>query len=202
MLLSKPGQPPDSPRAYGPIVLLDDAGNMLVRILAACIGQHLRRVGPGLWDAQFGCRKGRSTIAALLCLRAMVTEAVIGGGVLLAVSLDIGNAYNSLPFSSIREALRYQGLPLYLRRLLAEYLERHSVLYVDRIGHVVRTPMSCVVPQGPVLRPPLLNIAYDSSLRGGLPAGLGVICYADDTLVTARGGQLEEASCLATLGTE
>lgn len=187
MLLSKPGQRPDSPRAYGPIVLLDDAGNMLVRILAACIGQHLRRVGPGLWDAQFGCRKGRSTIAALLCLRAMVTEAVIGGGVLLAVSLDIGNAYNSLPFSSIREALRYQGLPLYLRRLLAEYLERHSVLYVDRIGHVVRTPMSCVVPQGPVLRPPLLNIAYDSSLRGGLPSGLGVICYADDTLGYSSG---------------
>lgn len=37
---------------------------------------------------------------------------------------------------------------------------------------------------------------------GSLPPGLDVICYADDTLVTARGGTLEETESLATFGTE
>ncbi|XP_050344605.1 uncharacterized protein LOC126769731 [Nymphalis io] len=44
--------------------------------------------------------------------------AQVGGQVVLAVSLDVANTFNSLPFETIREALRYQGVPIYLRRLL------------------------------------------------------------------------------------
>lgn len=79
--LPKPGRSPESASAFRPIVLLDDTGKLLERVLAVRIERHLVGTGPDLSDAQFGSRRGRSTIAAV------VTEVVTGGEVLLAVSL-------------------------------------------------------------------------------------------------------------------
>lgn len=60
--------------------------------------------------------------------------------------------------------------------------------------------MSCGVPQGSVLGPFLWNIGYDWVLRGAFLIGIKVTCYADDTLVTARGKTFREATILATAG--
>ncbi|XP_050361920.1 trypsin-like [Nymphalis io] len=71
---------------------------------------HLEEVGPGLSEAQYGFRAGRSTIDALNALKTRPMEAVARGDVALAVSLDVANAFNSLPFETIREALQYHGV--------------------------------------------------------------------------------------------
>lgn len=109
---------------------LDDAGKLLERILATRIGQHLRRVNPDLSNAQFGFRKGA------------VTKPVTGGGVLLVMSSDIANAFNSLPFNCIRKALQYHGVPRYLRWLAADYLEGR------RIGTLCGYPYPAVFHSG------------------------------------------------------
>ncbi|KAA5662626.1 hypothetical protein F3G62_31675, partial [Pseudomonas aeruginosa] len=96
VLLRKDGRPADSPAGYRPIVLLDEAGKMLERIVAARIVRHLTETGPDLSAEQYGFREGRSTIDAILRVRALSDEAVSRGGVAMALSLDVRNAFNTL----------------------------------------------------------------------------------------------------------
>lgn len=56
-------------------------------------------------EHQFGFRKMRSTVDALQLMRGIVREAVSGDRVVTAVSLDIKNAFNSIPWSAIRRAM-------------------------------------------------------------------------------------------------
>ncbi|CAH2108905.1 unnamed protein product [Euphydryas editha] len=199
-LLRKEGRPVDSPSAYRPIILLDDTGKLLERVVAVRVIRHLEGTGPGLSEAQYGFRAGRSTLDALLWLKRWTQAAVREKEKALAVSLDIANAFNSLPHATIQEALRYHRVPLYLRRLLGDYLQGREVLVQGREG-VWRRRVSCGVPQGSVLGPLLWNVGYDWVLRGTLPASVRVLCYADDTLVVAKGRDLQEVMRLATAGT-
>lgn len=59
----------------------------------------------------------------------IITHSTLFGGVQFMLSLDIANAFNSLPFSCIRVTLHYRGVPGYLRRLVADYLEESTVIY-------------------------------------------------------------------------
>ncbi|CAK1580751.1 unnamed protein product [Parnassius mnemosyne] len=129
VLLRKEGRPADSPSAYRPIVLLDEAGKLLERIIADRLVRHLCREGPDLDENQFGFRRGRSTIDAITRVRALAEETISRGGVVLAVSLDISNAFKTLPWSCIREALNYYRVPPYLRRIIGDYLEERCVTY-------------------------------------------------------------------------
>lgn len=59
----------------------------------------------------FGFREGRSTTDAIAHVRALSDQSVSRGGVAIAVSFDIANAFNTLPWR-IREALIYHRVPL------------------------------------------------------------------------------------------
>lgn len=61
---------------------------------------------------------GRSTIDALMNLKRWPVGMTSQGEKLLAVFLDIANAFNGLLLGVIREALLHFGVPLYLRWLL------------------------------------------------------------------------------------
>ncbi|CAF4927123.1 unnamed protein product [Pieris macdunnoughi] len=92
-LIRKEGRAPNSPGAYRPIILLDEAGKALEWIIASRLGRHLSIVGPDLDEAQYGFRAGRSTIDALMDLKQYTKRVVERGGRALAVSLDIANAF-------------------------------------------------------------------------------------------------------------
>ncbi|CAH2108201.1 unnamed protein product [Euphydryas editha] len=59
-------------------------------------------------------------------LKAAASEAVVSKEVMWAMSLDIAITFNSQPLGCITEALQFHGVPLYLRRLMADYLNATS----------------------------------------------------------------------------
>ena len=152
-------------------------------------GSHLPLSGHGLADNQYGFRKGRSTIDAINNVLDYTRSAVSQGGLAPAVSLDIVNAFNSLPWDKILWAIGRHGLPLYIRGIIRSYLTDRNITYSTTSDSIASKQITRGVPQGSVLGPILWNLGYNSVLETPLPTGVQLFCYADDTLVIATGRQ-------------
>lgn len=193
VLLRKEGKDAGLPSAYRPICLLDEAGKLFERVIANRLVQHLSQMGPNISGAQYGFREGLSTIDAIQRVRTLAEEVTSQWGVVLAVSLDISNAFNSLPWGRIKESLRWHGVPTYLVNIVSDYLRDRRITYTDRTGSVREGELYRGVPQGSVLGPLLWDLGYNVVLNTALPPGCNVVCYADDTLVMAGGRDWDEA---------
>lgn len=101
---------------------------------------------------QYGFVEGRSTCDALLRVKGTVVTAFSDGGMVVAVGIDVVNAFNSLPWATVREALRIKSFPEYIRRILDAYLFNRSIEVETANGLRVR-PVEAGVPQGSVLGP-------------------------------------------------
>ncbi|CAK1602591.1 unnamed protein product [Parnassius mnemosyne] len=139
-------QSADSPSAYRPICFLDEIGKLFERIVATRLNGHLSRVGPDLADSQFGFRRERSTVDAIIRVRSLSEQAVSQGGVALAISLDIVNAFNSLPWGAIRSALAHHQVPPYLQGVIGDYLRDRYILYMGQNGRKIRREIRSGVP--------------------------------------------------------
>lgn len=142
---------------------------MLERIVVGRLARHLSWDGPNLSDGQYGFRQGRSTIDAILRVRSLSESISTDGGVSLAVSLDIANAFNSLPWKYIGRTLYHHRVPSYLVAMIGDYFRDRKLVYVDRDANSCERGMSCGLPQSSVLGPLLWNLAFDAVLRVALP---------------------------------
>ena len=140
----------------------------------------------GLWENQFGFRKGRSTVDAIQAVVDIATEARRGTGkrerFCALISIEIRNPFNTARWNSCIEAMVRKKVPDYLLRMTDDYLSDRWVIY-EGDKWSLKEEMTCGAPQGLRVDPLVWNVMYDDFLRMYLPAGTSIIGFADDTLV-------------------
>ncbi|XP_061379449.1 uncharacterized protein LOC133319366 [Danaus plexippus] len=193
-------RPADSPSAYRPIVLLDDAGKLFERILATRVVRHISSTGPDLAQSQYGFRGGRSTIDAILKLRSLADDAVSSGRSCVG---GVPRHHQRVQLATLRRHRRGPQVPWSAGLHSADhrsYLRGREISFVGGDGRLHRHEVRCGVPQGRSsgLSPVELGVRFRAPRRP--PDRLSVVCYADDTLVLARGDDLAEGKARAEAG--
>lgn len=106
-----------------PICLLKDIAKLFERVIARRMKNWMRESDEAsLSDDQFGFVEGRSTCDTLLRLKDVAEAAFIGGGVVLAIGLNIENAFNFIPWPVIKQSMGGKEFPEYARRIEDSYL--------------------------------------------------------------------------------
>ena len=140
----------------------------------------------GLHPQQHGFRRGRSTVGAMSEVMRIAAEAVRAAAqhkqYCALVTLDVRNAFGAARWSEIMRELAKRKIEGNLYKLIGSYLSERTVLVGDEEKEL---ELTCGVPQGSVLGPPLWNIMYDEVLRIEMPEGVTSIAYADDLAIVA-----------------
>lgn len=197
VLLKKGNKPDGVPSSYRPLCLLNDVGKILEFLLARRLEDHVSNSG-GLSVNQFGFRKGRSTDDAVRELHNDLLEGVDGGKFCVAVGIDIRNAFNSVKWSDIMDALAGWGVPQYLQNLFRSYFSgRTGTVHANCAeGGSLEIEISGGVPQGSVVGPLLWNATFDAVLKTELPTGAKLLGFADDTMLVTRAKSTQELETL------
>lgn len=191
VLISKGKGNPESPSAYRPLCMLDTAGKLLEMLLKPRIQKAVEDAG-GLSQRQHGFRPGKSTIGAIEDVIAGVQKVQIGNHysrrIVLLATLDVRNAFNSVTWSDMIEALetRFRA-PAYIMKMIRSYF-RDRVLIYKNAGRTKMKQISAGAAQGSILGPELWNISYDDILHTEMPSDTYLVGYADDiaAVITAR----------------
>ena len=101
-------------------------------------------------------------------LREWMDDAVRDGDMMVAMSLDIANAFNFLPWLAIHSALSDKGVPDYIRWVIIDYLFDKYLIYISRDDTFVRSLIYVRRFARFGFRADFVEHSYDSILRLGL----------------------------------
>lgn len=178
---------------YRPISLINNMGKVVERLIACRLQEELEQK-KSLHVDQYGFRKGYSTINAINRVTnwaAGVREGTWRTRRLpLMILLDIKNAFGSVPWPAIINALKRMNISMYLINQINHYLhERYTE--IRTIEGTVTFQIFGGVPQGSVLGPLLWNIFYDQIFRLRYPEGVTIVGYADDVAILVEDREVE-----------
>lgn len=100
-MIKKEGKPEGEPLFYRPLCLLNEIGKMFERLIKSRIEGFMSEGGKGLSKYQYGFVKGKSTMDAIGHVKEWTEGRVEEGRCVLAISLDIKNAFNSIEWLEI-----------------------------------------------------------------------------------------------------
>lgn len=153
VMIPKEDRPVDGIPKVCPICLLNNIGKNFEHIIMYRLREVMNDNALAALSArQFGFCEGKSTIDALQFVITLVRAAFDRVEYVIAVSLDIRNAFNSLPWSVINEAMVRKRFPVYLCRIIAGYLSEKYVEFSTERG-ISSMRMEVGVSQGSVLGP-------------------------------------------------
>lgn len=196
VLISKGKGDTRSPSAYRPLCMLDTAGKLLEKLIKPRLDEAINASG-GLSNRQHGFRRNRSTIGALKdvidVVEAAQRETHYSRPVVLLATLDVKNAFNSLRWKNVLQALEQNfAVPQYLMRIIGDYL-RDRVLLYNTSGGPREYKVTSGAAQGSILGPDLWNASYDEILRIDMPADTFLVGYADDVAAVIKARTTDEA---------
>lgn len=180
----------DIPKARS-ICLIDDIEKCLEKIIVERINNRMEYMAErgmafcAIGKNQYGFRKNRSTIDALYRVKEIAEGTRTSGETAVMISLDIENAFNSIPWAEIRKMLVRKKIPAYLIRILNSFFRERYVEFPTIEGAITRMEVQKGVPQGSVLGPLIWIMVYDKELGIKKEPGCEVIGYADDTMITS-----------------
>ncbi|KAK8787276.1 hypothetical protein V5799_022953 [Amblyomma americanum] len=199
--IRKARKPPRALSSYRPFSLTSAACKSLKFVALQRLSWMASACG-FLSECQTGFRRHRCTADSIADVASCREEAKQQGDVALLVLLDVQAAFDSLPYSSIEQALDELGVTARLRQFVTAFHSNRSMQV--RIGGTMSSsrPITTGVPQGSVLSPLLFNL-----VKAGLPSAIQqglchmVFCsvYADDVALCVWASRRHIASARQAL---
>lgn len=202
VLIDKGKGGPRTASSYRPLCMLDTAGKLMEKLLRGRLNDAITEAG-GLAQRQYGFRPGRSTVDAVRDVVATVQEAWKGNqrskNLALLVTLDVKNAFNSLRWVDVLQALENRfNIPAYLLRVIRNYLKQRTLIY-DTVEGPRSREVTAGAAQGSILGSDLWNVSYDGILRIELPWGVIIVGYADDIAIVIIARNIEQAQLVLSI---
>jgi retron-type reverse transcriptase len=134
-------------------------------------------------ERQYGYRKSRSTITALLEVVNRIIQTYEDGSILSATFLDLSKAFDCINHEILLEKLQHYGVRSQALQLISNYLHDRSqeVFYNSQTSGSVM--LNIGVPQGSILGP-LLFIIYANDFESNITTATPYL-YADGTTLVS-----------------
>lgn len=182
LLLRKGDKPINDPASFRPICLLDVEGKLYEQLVLIRLNKEIDRTG-GLSKRQYGFRRGRQTVDAILEVINTAKDAALYTSnhrrLCAMLTLDVRNAFNSASWQHILDALRQRGIDESIINIVSSYLSDRLII-LEAQGVAKTKTINSGIPQGSILGPTLWNILYNDLLETEFTQGTKLIGFADD----------------------
>lgn len=186
-ILRKPDRPPGEVKAYRPITLLPVMGKLYERLIVERIMIMNERSGE-MAEGQYGFRKGKSTVDAVVKLQETVREN--DDKYALGIFIDISGAFDNMWWQSVFRSLRKSHVSTSLYEIIKEYFRERKVTVRSRHDSISKV-LTRGCPQGSVIGPVAWNLVFDEMINMQIE-GVTQIAYADDLALVVRGNSRAE----------
>ena len=187
--------------SYRGIRLLEHGLKVIERVLE----KRLRKI-INVSNMQYGFMPNKSTTDAIFIFRQLQEKYLAKGHKLHHLFVDLEKAFDRVPRRIVQWALRRQGVPEGLVRLVMATYSRSLTAVATPMGPTRDVNITVGVHQGSVLSPLLFITVMEEATKVGRIGSPWELLYADDLVITASDEtELSEmfkrwADCLAMCG--